>query len=164
MTCSAPPVRRIAEANVGMAQIALVAQGEVARAVLGSCIGLVIYHEPKRTAAVAHIVLPQGQDRPGPAGKFADTAIPEMLAMLAACNISRVGLVAKLAGGANMFSSSGPLQIGRENHAMVTQLLHGLRIPVVSEHVGGKVGRRITFDSSSGQLQIEMAGSPSVTI
>lgn len=163
MTC-ATPVRKLAEANVGMAQIAVVSHGEIARAVLGSCIGLVLQHELKRTAAVAHIVLPQGQDRAGPPGKFADTAIPEMLALLAAAGIPRTGLSAKLAGGANMFGSSGPLQIGRENHLIVTQLLQSLRIPIVAEHVGGKNGRRINFDSSTGLLQIDMAGSPSVTI
>ncbi len=162
MICTAP--ERKPDANVGMAQIAIVAQGEIARAVLGSCIGLVIQHELKRTAAVAHIVLPQGQDRPGPPGKFADSAIPEMLELLAADGIPRIGLTAKLAGGANMFGSSGPLQIGRENHVTVTQLLQKLRIPIVAEHVGGKLGRRITFDSSTGLMQIEMAGSPSVTI
>lgn len=147
-----------------MAQIALVASGETARAVLGSCIGLVLYHEARKTAAVAHIVLPNGQDRSGPPGKFADTAIPEMLNMLLAQHISKAGLTAKLAGGANMFGSSGPLQIGRENHTVVKELLQNLRIPIVAEHVGGKLGRRITFDSASGALQIDMAGSPSVTI
>ncbi|WP_254510154.1 chemotaxis protein CheD [Anatilimnocola floriformis] len=162
MTCSAP--ERRAEANVGMAQIALVAQGEIARAVLGSCIGLVLFHELRKTAVVAHIVLPQGQDRPGPAGKFADTALPEMLAILAENGIPRTGLVAKVAGGANMFGSSGPLQIGKENHAIVIQLLKNLRIPIMAEHVGGKVGRRITFDSATGDLQVDMAGSPSVVL
>lgn len=163
MLCSTLP-RKTAEASVGMAQIAVVSQGEVARAVLGSCIGLTLYHEPRKIAAVAHIVLPQGQNRPGPPGKFADTAIPEMLSLLAGHGLSRIGLVAKLAGGANMFSSSGPLQIGRENHAIVRELLQELRIPIAGEHVGGKLGRRITFDSATGVLHIEMAGSPSVTI
>ena len=164
MSSCIAPSRKSAEANVGMAQIALVTQGEIARAVLGSCIGLVLFHELRRTAVVAHIVLPQGQDRPGPAGKFADTALPEMLSMLSAHGISRIGLVAKVAGGANMFASSGPLQIGKENHAIVTQLLQAQRIPIVGEHVGGKNGRRITFDSATGELQIDMAGSPSVVI
>jgi chemotaxis protein CheD len=108
--------------------------------------------------------LPQGQNRPGPAGKFADTAIPEMLMLLTDNNIPRSGLIAKLAGGANMFGSSGPLQIGKENHAIVMQLLQAQRIPIVAEHVGGKLGRRITFDSATGEMQIDMAGSPSVVI
>lgn len=163
MTCSTLP-RKSSETSVGMAQIVVVQQGELARAVLGSCIGLVLMHETRKIAAVAHVVLPQGQGRPGPPGKFADTAIPEMLLMLADHGLSRIGLTAKLAGGANMFSSSGPLQIGRENHAVVKSLLQELRIPIVSEHVGGKVGRRITFDSATGVLHIEMAGSPNVTI
>lgn len=152
------------EANVGMAQIALVERGEMAKAVLGSCIGLVLYHPGKKSAAVAHIVLPRGEDRPGPPGKFADTAIPHMVEQLLDRGISRAGLVAKIAGGANMFGSGGPIQIGKENQAAVKEILKGLRIPITGEHIAGTKGRRITFDSMTGELQVDVAGEPSITI
>lgn len=153
-----------AEATVGMAQIALVERGDTAKAVLGSCIGLVLYHPLKKAAAVAHIVLPRGENRPGPPGKFADTAIPHMVAQLLEKGISRAGLVAKLAGGANMFGSGGPIQIGKENQAVVKEILKQLRIPIAGEHLAGAKGRRITFNAATGDLQVDVAGEPSITI
>lgn len=153
-----------AEATVGMAQIALLERDETAKAVLGSCIGLVLYHPLRKAAAVAHIVLPRGENRPGPPGKFADTAIPHMVDQLLGKGISRAGLVAKLAGGANMFGSGGPIQIGKENQAAVKDILKQLRIPIAGEHVAGTKGRRITFDAATGTLQVDVAGEPSITI
>jgi chemotaxis protein CheD len=155
---------RTSDANVGMAQIALLERGESARAVLGSCIGLVLYHPTRKMAAVAHIVLPRGENRPGPPGKFADTAIPHMLAQLRERGVPRSGLVAKIAGGANMFGSGGPIQIGRENQAAVKELLKQLQIPIAGEHLAGAKGRRIKFDTTTGALHIEVAGEPSITI
>ena len=146
-----------------MAQVALLERGDLAKAVLGSCIGLVLYHPGKRAAAVAHIVLPRGENRPGPPGKFADTAIPYMVAQLLERGAARAGLIAKLAGGANMFGSGGPIQIGRENQAAVKEILKELRISIAGEHLAGTKGRRITFDSLTGELQVDVAGEPSIT-
>lgn len=150
--------------NVGMAQIALLRRGEGAKSVLGSCIGLVLHHAARKTTAVAHIVLPDCQNRPGPPGKFADTAIPEMLRLLGEHRVGKPGLVAKLAGGANMFGGSGPIQIGEANIKAVTEILDKLHIPIVGTHVGGEQGRRITVDSETGDFTIEVAKQEPVVL
>ena len=51
--------------NVGMGQIALVGPGESAKAVLGSCIGLALYHPRFEIASFAHIVLAKSDGRDG---------------------------------------------------------------------------------------------------
>lgn len=152
------------DANVGMAQIFVVSGESAARTVLGSCIGLVLFHKPRRIAAMAHIVLPSSSDRPGPRGKFADTAIPELLRLLAAEGAGRPSLSAKLAGGANMFGGTGPIQIGAQNHQAVAQALAALNIPITGEHVGGDKGRRVSFQPSRGVMIVEIAGQPPIEI
>ena len=150
--------------NVGMGQIALVRSGEAAKAVLGSCIGLALYHPRYSVATVAHIVLAKSEGREGMPGKFADTAIPEMLKMLAGEQVSPHGLVAKLAGGANMFGSNGPIQVGESNHAAVLSLLREAKVRVAGENVGGSKGRRVTFDPKSKEMLIEIAGSEPICL
>ncbi|QDU95427.1 chemotaxis protein CheD [Lignipirellula cremea] len=149
---------------VGMSQIEIVSNGESARAVLGSCIGLVLYHPLRRIGAMAHIVLPDGKDRSGPPGKFADSAYPEMMRLLGQHGVGRVGLVAKLAGGASMFGGGGPLQIGEANYSAVKAILQSAQVPITGEHARGGKGRRITLDSSTGQVQVEIAGNPPVVL
>lgn len=149
--------------SVGMGQTLLLRQDESAATVLGSCIGLVIYHRRLKVAAFAHIVLPTSEGRPGSPGKFADTAIPHLLDLLAkeeACN----GLNAKIVGGAHMFAGKGPLQIGESNIEMVKKLLQRNGVPIVAECVGGTKGRRVTFHCDSRELHVEIAGQPVAVI
>ena len=46
---------------------------------LGSCIGLAIVDRTAGVAGLAHIVLPESNDRVDQVGKFADTAVPELI-------------------------------------------------------------------------------------
>ena len=150
--------------SAGMGQIVLVPRDEIGRSVLGSCIGLVLYHRRNKCGVLAHIVLPHADGRKGPPGKFADTAIPEMLKQLEESGANKAGLVAKLAGGSHMFGGKGPIQIGESNLAAVTELLDELNIPIEAQHCGGKKGRRISFESNSGSLTIEIVGEEPIVL
>jgi chemotaxis protein CheD len=152
------------ETLVGMGQIAAGRAPERMKAVLGSCVGLAIYHPRLKTAAVAHIVLPESAGRNGVPGKFADTAVPEMLKLLKELGAPTCGLTAKFAGGGNMFGTSGPLQIGDANVEAVAVALKNLGICAVGHDVGGTKGRRIVFDCASGEMTVECTGCPAHTI
>ncbi len=149
---------------VGMGQIVTVTQPEVARAVLGSCIGLTLYHPRVRAGTMAHIVLPRSSGRSGPPGKFADTAVPHMIELLEELGAKAFGMTAKLAGGANMFKATGPMQVGTENITAVRELLRDLGISIAGEHLGGAKGRRVTFDPVSGDVTVEIAGETQVVL
>ena len=118
------------DALVGMGETVVLHQSETARSVVGSCAGLMIWHRRLKVAAVAHIVLPEAAGRPGAPGKFADTAIPHMVDLLRKEGAERASLVAKVAGGAQMFGVSGPLQIGDANVHAVAAILSELGIPL----------------------------------
>ena len=145
--------------NVGMGQIAVDKKPALLSSVLGSCVGLALYHPRLKTGALAHIVLPTASGRGALPGKFADTALPHMLAELSKIGVPREGLIAKIAGGACMFGVSGPLQIGDNNVEAVKSLLAKENIRIVAQDVGGQKGRRVTLDCSTGELLVEIAGS-----
>lgn len=146
---------------VGMGQIGVGRPPQRLKAVLGSCVGLSLFHPRMKTAVMAHIVLPDSAGRNGAPGKFADSAIPEMLRLLKEeLDTPAHGLVAKLAGGGNMFASAGPLQIGDANVAAVTKLLTQLGIKVAGRDVGGVKGRRVVFECSTGDMAVECPGQP----
>jgi len=150
--------------HVGMGQVAVAGPDGVFTAVLGSCLGVAIYHRRLRLGAFAHIVLPESAGRPGPPGKFADTAIPYMLEQLQQRGANPPGLVAKIAGGGCMFGAGGPLQIGDANVEKVTELLQRAGIRVAGKHLGGTKGRRVTFRCATGQLLVQIAGQSPVAI
>lgn len=168
MSCATLKVSRaetlVVDATVGMTQIALLAPEGVGRAILGSCVGLVLFDPQKRLAAMAHIVLPRSDGRVPIAGKFADTAVESMTDSLARVGASTARLVAKLAGGSNMFDSKGPFQIGQQNVEAVRGQLDRFRIRLLGEHVGGTRGRRTTFNCRTGDMLVEVLGDAPVTL
>lgn len=135
--------------------------GDVLVAVgLGSCIGLALLDRRLGIAGLAHIVLPQSQapmnENPN---KFADLAVPQLVAELTELGARRIRLEAVLVGGASMFSaSSSSLEVGQRNEAAVRELLAARHIPVVAEATGGSRGRTIRVDVASGAVTVREAG------
>ncbi len=148
------------EILVGMGQVIEGQAPQRLRAILGSCIGLAIYHAGRKMGVMAHIVLADSAGRDGSPGKFADSAIPHMIELLRKRGMPFHGLTAKFSGGANMFNGSGPLQIGDANAEAVATALKKAGIRVVGQDVGGTRGRRVDFDCASGEMIIQCAGQP----
>jgi chemotaxis protein CheD len=149
---------------VGMGQIAAGGPPQKMKAVVGSCIALSLYHSRLNRGVMAHVVLPDSAGRGGAPGKFADTAVPQMLELLKEFSATASCLTAKLAGGANMFGSSGPLQIGDANVEAVAHALRAAGIRITAQDVGGNRGRRVTFECEGGAMIVESAGQPTKTL
>jgi len=149
---------------VGMGQIAVCNAPDHFKTILGSCIGVVIYHPRIKIAVMAHIVMPESDGRNGPPGKFADTAIPHMLQLLKERDTPMRELVAKYTGGANMFGSTGPMQIGLKNAEAVAQGLQTAGIKVLAQETGAKKGRRVIFNCTTGIMTVASAGEPDRTL
>jgi len=139
---------------------------ESLRAILGSCLGVVIYDATNRIGGMAHILLPDSRGSKENPGRYADTALPALIEELnRARNVSvRNGLVAKLAGGAKMFDTQSAMSIGEANHQAVLKQLEALRIRVVSEDVGGETGRNVTFETSTGRFFVRRPGGKTYEI
>jgi chemotaxis protein CheD len=149
---------------VGMGQIATAQPPTRLVSVLGSCIAVCVFHPRLKAAGMAHVVLPESAGHQGSPGKFADTAVPALMAALEKLVGTRIGYQAKLAGGASMFAAGGPMQIGAANAAAVKAALAKANIRIVGEHTGGSQGRRVEFDSATGALSIEVQGQSALEL
>jgi chemotaxis protein CheD len=150
--------------TVGMGQAFVAEKPNRLTAVLGSCVGIALYHPRLQVGALAHVVLPDSSGRTAAEAKFADTAVPHMLKMLEKHGAFASGLVAKIAGGSCMFGTGGPLQIGDANIKAAMKILEELRIQIVGKDVGGSSGRRINFDPTTGNVIVESVGAQPRTI
>lgn len=120
---------------------------------LGSCIGLTLYDENLKIGAMVHIMLPESAGRTDRPGKYADTAVPAIINELVALGCRKRSIVAKMAGGSCMFEYFGAnLNIGERNVLKVKALLTANQIRLMSEDVGGKVGRSVTFFPANGGI------------
>lgn len=145
--------------TVEMGRIAVARNPESLTAILGSCIGVTLYHPRFRIGAMAHVVLPKSTGRNALPGKFADTVIPRMIQEIEKAGGRRAGLVAKMTGGACMFGNTGPFQIGQANANAVRDALDGAGIRILATDIGGSKGRRVVFNADNGELTIEIVGA-----
>ena len=147
--------------KVGMAEMDIARHSGVLKTTgLGSCVGLTLYDPVAKIGGMAHIMLPSSEIARETAyklGKYADTAIPELIRQMTENGANAGRLQAKLAGGAQMFAFSSDhdsLRIGARNVETCKTLLEHFRIPLISEDTGGNYGRTIEFFCETGRLQI----------
>jgi chemotaxis protein CheD len=145
---------------VGMGEATVAQNSGRLMGILGSCVGVTLYHPPLKLGALAHVVLPQSNGGNELPGKFADTAIPWMVRSMVRRGAAASELIAKLVGGACMFDRDGPMQIGEANIAATLSALQTAAIPVVARDVGGNCGRRMCFDVASGEIAVESVAAP----
>ena len=142
----------IADLKLGSAPQCLTIYG------LGSCVGLALYDPGLQLGGLAHIMLPSSRlnSRVALPGKYADTAAQALVDGLRDRGASRERLVAKMVGGANMFSflPQSTVSIGLRNAAAVREKMEELEIPVLSERIGGEQGRTIFFNLEDGRIEI----------
>ena len=136
---------------------------------LGSCVGISLFDRISKISGMAHIMLPsskQARDSVNIA-KFADTGIIDLINKMLGLGASRAAIVAKLAGGAQMFAFkdvSEVMRIGDRNIEAARHILSLVKIPVISEDVGANFGRTIELYSNDGSLLIKTIGHGSRTI
>ena len=134
---------------------------------LGSCIGVAVLDRASLVAGLAHVVLPESREGSAAVpGKFADTAVPELLRQVIALGAVKSRLSAVLVGGAQMFASggSGSLDIGRRNEQAVRTGLAVAGIPISVAVTGGSAGRTMRVHLESGIVTCKQAGSTEETI
>lgn len=147
--------------KVGMADLNVASGGAVLRTSgLGSCVGVTLYDPVTKVAGMAHIMLPSSDiAREGQlnVAKYADTAVPELIRRVLAAGAEQRRLVAKMAGGAQMFSFAGgsdTMRIGPRNVESTKLALQQAGIPLVAEDTGANYGRTVELDSATGILLV----------
>ncbi len=144
----------MADYKVGRAPSTLISYG------LGSCIGISVYDPQSKVGGLLHIMLSdstQSRASDNPA-KFADTGIPLLVKKVIAAGGVQRRLVAKLAGGAQMFAfknATSIMRVGERNAQVSKEILKRLGIPIVAEDTGGTCGRTVSIDLNNGDYFVK---------
>ena len=84
ITPATGPPESVEVVSVAIGQWAVAAAPSRIRTLLGSCVGVVLYDRVARLGGLAHVVLPSARGAVDHPGKYADTAIPAVIAELRA--------------------------------------------------------------------------------
>ncbi|UCD23880.1 MAG: chemotaxis protein CheD [Gemmatimonadota bacterium] len=136
---------------------------------LGSCVAVLLHDPGAGVGGMAHVLLPSqslSRDRSSP-GRTADTAVPALVQEMVDRGASPARLVARMVGGASMFSdllAAGTVHIGERNVVACRLALREAGIPLEGEAVGGKGSRSVWFDVASGTVTIRSVHGGTTTL
>ena len=152
------------EIKVGMADLNVcVSPDRITTLGLGSCVGIALRDPVTKIGGLAHIMLPDSTTIRNNSNipKFADTGIEELVKQVTRRGANRSRLVAKIAGGAQMFgfnSNSEMVRVGERNVQATKKKLAELRIPFLAEDTGKNFGRTVIFYPETGDFVIRAVG------
>ncbi len=142
----------------------------IVETVLGSCLSVVLRNPVSGFAAMSHCMLPhRGSAAKALAAdpeayKYVDSCIPMMLHLMAGHG-GVESLEVKVFGGADMFPPSlagRASAVGAENAAVALDRLQAQNLRVLRKDLGGTRGRKIRFDTKTGDVFVRHLRSAQV--
>lgn len=125
--------------------------------VLGSCVAVCLYDSINKIGGINHYMLPLWNGTGLASPKFGNIAIERLLEEMLRNGAKKEYIIAKVFGGANQTNST--MYIGDRNIQIAIDLLMKFNIKIVSKSVGGEIGRKIMFDTSSGEVRMKFVGN-----
>jgi chemotaxis protein CheD len=157
---------RAVAVGLGEARVADLGSGECLVAYgLGSCVAMCLFDPTTRVAGLAHVLLPGADPNGAPNAKFAQSALPLLVALMTqrGARPDPRRYVARLAGGATVLAIGGGgslPRVGPQNADSVRAALAATGIRIEAEDLGGTRGRTIWFDPrDGGRIRIRTVGS-----
>jgi chemotaxis protein CheD len=127
---------------------------------LGSCLGITLYNPFKKIGAMAHPMLPdinKARQNTNPS-RYVNYVIGKMVVELEKMGSTRSQLIAKLFGGARMFSfitADSILNVGEKNIVIARTVLNEMCVKIAAEEVGGNFGRTIELNLENGKVLVD---------
>jgi chemotaxis protein CheD len=130
--------------------------------VLGSCLSVTMFNARLQFAAICHAMLPEPR-LVTPAGtvdpqqfKYLSAVIPTMAARFKGAGIDPTEVEVKIFGGGNVISPNegtpSDRWLGNVNIEVARTLLLQQRLHIKASNVGGRRGRKILFNTQTGEV------------
>ncbi len=130
---------------------------------LGSCIAVCLWHPILKIGGMCHFVLPvdQGAKSPPLNGRYADDAMELFRQSVRKRNTTMKEYQALIYGGGNIVAAlagNSEDTIGMRNAGTAMELLMAENVLITVVDVGETWARRISFDVSTGEVDVKKQG------
>lgn len=130
-------------------------QGRTVTTVLGSCVSVCLWDPVLQAGGINHYMLALWNGEGLPSPKYGNIAIAKLIEKMLALGCSKQNLKAKVFGGAAVIqSTTGLLNVGNRNIILAQDMLRDEKIPIISSDVGGNLGRKLLFNTSTGSVML----------
>ncbi|MFY9151438.1 MAG: chemotaxis protein CheD [Prolixibacteraceae bacterium] len=121
--------------------------------VLGSCVSVCLYDSTSKIGGINHFMLPYWNGDGLESPRFGNVAIVQLFQKMIDLGAKKSDIVCKIFGGAEVLSKTDSIfNIGQRNIELAYKVVAELGIPVKGSSTGGKFGRKIHFNSGTGEV------------
>ena len=124
------------------------------KTILGSCVSVCLWDKTKKYGGMNHFMLPGVNGTDVLSAKYGNVAIEELVTKMRKIGSYQENLVAKIFGGSDTFKHESG--IGIKNIDTAYRLLKLMKIPVVASNTGGRKGRKLLFNTYSGEVLMKL--------
>ncbi len=145
--------------DVHIGEVKIARNGEVLKAILGSCVGIGIIWKSKAICGLAHCLLPESPKKTFEIGaRFVDQAISSLIALMKIRPEDLSSVTVVIVGGGNMTKPGvkNPSElVGSNNFNAAVAEAKKRQLKIQYCEGGGDVGRKIYIDSSHFSYEVE---------
>ncbi|MBO7567671.1 MAG: chemotaxis protein CheD [Bacteroidales bacterium] len=121
--------------------------------ILGSCVAVCLWDRYLGIGGINHYMLPTWNGMELASPKYGNIAIERLTERMLQLGCKKNNLVAKVFGGGEVITvSSSTMHIGERNIMVAEEMLSERNIPIIGRSTGGKNGRKIIFNTHTGEV------------
>jgi len=121
--------------------------------VLGSCVSVCFCDPVKSIGGINHYMLPYWNGDGLETPKYGNVAIVQLLNKMLEYGVRKDDIVCKIFGGAEVLGEQNSVfNVGQRNIELAYRMVSDLGIKVANSSTGGKLGRKIHFNTGTGEV------------
>ncbi|MCK4662646.1 MAG: chemotaxis protein CheD [Bacteroidales bacterium] len=125
----------------------------IIKTVLGSCVAICLWDRVNQFGGMNHYMLPLWNGKELASPKYGNIAITKLIEEMVRLGSTRNNIVAKMFGGGEVIDTNIPsFKIGERNIIIAKEILREEKISILAESIGGKFGRKIQFNTYTGEV------------
>ncbi len=122
--------------------------------ILGSCVAVCLFDHKLSIGGINHYMLPLWNGSGLASPKYGNIAIEKLYEKLIIYGCKNDNITAKIFGGAEIIEKKTMnYNIGAQNIEIALEILQTMRIPILSSSLGGNLGRKIIFNTATGEVR-----------
>jgi chemotaxis protein CheD len=121
--------------------------------VLGSCVAVCFVDRKRNIGGINHYMMPYWNGVGLESPKYGNVAIMQLFQKMLDIGAKKEDIVCKIFGGAEVLGEQNSVfNVGQRNIELAYKMIAELGISIVSSSTGGKQGRKIHFNTETGEV------------
>jgi len=124
---------------------------------IGSCVVVSLWNCRKKYGGMAHYLYPFTSSEDEATARYGNVAISYLIRMFLKDGTDKKNIKAQIFGGASLQQSTECWKVAKENIRIAGSVLERFKISIISEDVGGSLGRKLIYNTCTNEAIVYKA-------